>query len=135
MSEPKKAKVSLKEFIDEYYHVIAVMGVFAALTALFIRLEGGEYLAFVTFIGFILLDWEIYSALIRIKSSRRLLVFQIVLFNLLMFVSFYIVIFYGLQLVGFLIPALLFIYGGAILKIISKMKSWKIAVALILGLI
>jgi len=123
MSEDNEVE-NLKDFIDEYHHVITVMGVFAALTGFFLRLENGEWLAFVSLVGFILFDWELYSATVRLqKISRRLYIFQIVLISLAGYVFLYIITTYGYQFVVFLPPLLLFIYGGAVLKICSTFSD------------
>jgi hypothetical protein len=72
MSEPseKKAetKISLEQFIKEHSEMFTVIGVFGALTAFFARLENASYLAFFSFLIFILLDVDLW---IRFPKSEK----------------------------------------------------------------
>jgi len=53
-------KINLEQFISDHYHMFTVMGVFGGLTALFAKLENASYLAFFSFLMFILLDVDIW---------------------------------------------------------------------------
>lgn len=126
---------SLKKFIDDHYRVLAIMGAFMALTGFFTRIEGGGVLASSSFMGFILIDLELCWTIMRLpKISKRLLVFQAILGNLLVGVTAYTFTIYQVESGVFLVSVLLVVYGGALLKVLSRLKeSWRaqVAVALI----
>lgn len=91
-------KVGLSEFIKEKYPLIATIGVFGAVTALFLRLEGIEDIAFITLMIFLVLMWELLDSFpeigVPLKSSIRLVIFQFLIIVFLMAVGWYIIVTY-----------------------------------------
>jgi hypothetical protein len=61
-------KIGLEQFIREHHEMFTVIGVFGGLTALFAKLENASYLAFFSFLMFILLDVDIW---IRFPKSEE----------------------------------------------------------------
>ena len=117
-------KVSLKQFIDENYRLFTAMGVTAGLTALFTRLENAEYLVFLSFVMFVLLEIELLLSLKGVKeTSYNMALFKLLSLYLLVAVSTYIILFYIDYLPGFLPPLLAIIFGGTILRFLRQKTS------------
>jgi len=111
-------KASLKEFIDDNYHLIAAMGVTAAFFALSSRLEQGESLAVISLLMLGLLDWELLAKMPSPnEASLRLIVFGFLVQMLLVYAGLYVFAFYLEEFIYFL-PALF-----AVLLILRLFKS------------
>lgn len=123
-------KTSLREFIEKHYQLIATIGVFGALTALFIRLENLPHLAFITLMIFVLLTWELMDSFPEIempfKSSMKLMIFEFLIIALLMAVGWFILDTYvRIYHRPFTLTMLLGLYLVISAKIIEKVKLFE----------
>lgn len=125
--EKNNEKISLKDFIKENYPLIATIGVFGALTTLFVRLEELPHLAFITLMIFVVLTWELLDLFPEIevpfRSSMKLMVFEFLMIILLMVVGWYILdtyvrIYYRV----FTLTSLLGIYSVITIKVLEKLR-------------
>jgi hypothetical protein len=109
-------KVDLREFVKENYQLLASMGVFGGLTALFTRIENAEYLSFVSFMMFVVLGFELWAKFpIRKEESLNLIIFEYLSYSLVLSVLGYVILYYGAYVFGALVGILIFL-GGIILK-------------------
>lgn len=87
-------KVSLRDFLKKNHPLIATIGVFGALTALFMRFEKVPFLAFITLMILVLLMWELFDLFPEIevlfRSSMRLMIFEFLMIALLMAIGWFI---------------------------------------------
>ena len=82
--------MSLRDFIGDNYRLIATMGLAGALTALFMRLKGAEYLFVICSVMFVLLNLKLLMEFRRIKKpSLSMKIFQVLLFLLFFYVTYY----------------------------------------------
>lgn len=83
-------KVSLREFINDNYRLIATMGLAGALAALFTRLKRAEYLVVICSLMFVLINLKLLMAFRRIKKpSLSMKIFQVLLLPLFFYVAYY----------------------------------------------
>jgi hypothetical protein len=111
-------RVELNDFIKDNYQLIATIGVFGALTALFVRIEGFEFIAFIPLMIFFVLTWELLDSFPDIKlplknSSYKLAIFEVLMIILLLGVAWfilaeYVTLYY--QLILFAIFVSVFVY-------------------------
>jgi hypothetical protein len=113
MSEKEKVEVSLKEFIDDNYKMLTVMGVLGAIIALFTRIdmfEGVEFLIVWCFVAFLVVNLELLKILYKTSLiSWSLIVFGSSLGGILVGVSVYLLSNYWRQIFVLGIPILIFI--------------------------
>lgn len=104
-------EVSLKEFIDDNYKMLAVMGVLGAIIAFFARIEGYEgsdFLIAWSFTAFLLVNWELWKTLDEIPAiSWRLVLFGASLLGVFSYVSGYVIFNYWQQVLLLGIPILI----------------------------
>ena len=86
-------KSPLEKYIDKHSKLIAAIGVFAALTAFFVR-ENVPYIACVTLLISAMLTWELLVSFkekieFPIKTSLRLIVFKMLLILLFVTIGVY----------------------------------------------
>lgn len=119
-------KVTLREFIEENYRLFTTIGVAGGLTAVFTRLENAEYLAFLSFIMLILLDWELWVAFPKSEeASITLTVFEWLLQIFLFAVGGYICISYTNYVLA-LLPVIIFsVLGGVFIILNKKFKLYE----------
>lgn len=123
-------KVSLGDFIREKYPLVATIGVFGAVTALFSRLEGIGDIAFVTLMIFFVLMWELLDSFpeikVPLKSSIRLLIFQFLMILFLMGVGWYILVTYvSVYYELFLLAVVLGVYSLISIEIIVRIRLFE----------
>lgn len=112
-------KISLEQFIIDHYHMFTVVGVFGGLTALFAKLENASYLAFYSFLMFIILDVDIWikfpkseEASLSLKIFEALSQLYVILIGVylvqaypnyvaILMPSFFMLIFMGIFLLAF----------------------------------
>lgn len=106
--------------------MFSVLGVFGGLTALFTRLENASYLAFFSFIIFLLLDFDLWVKFPKSEeASFPLRVFEVLLQIYLVFIGVYLLQAYS-DYVANLLPALFFlIFAGIFLLIFNKLKLFE----------
>jgi len=122
----KTKRVSLRIFIEENYRLFTVMGVVGGLTALFTRLENAEYLAFISFIMFILLDFELWIAFPKSEeASLNMKIFELLLQVLLVAVGVYLIQAYKAIVVALLPGFFTILFGGIFLKLFQKFELFK----------
>ena len=84
-------KITLKDFIHNHYSLVATIGVFGALTALFVRFENVPHIAFITLMILIVLVWELLDSFpeigVPLASSMKLILFEFLMIALLMSVG------------------------------------------------
>lgn len=117
-------RIELREFIKENYQLIATIGVFGALTALFLRIEGFELIAFIPLMIFVVLMIELLVSFPKILlplegTSYRLAFFYALLMLLLVGVSWYVLVeyvtvYYQIFLLSIFIGA--YIYIGTMIE-------------------
>lgn len=119
-------KVSLREFIKENYHLVATIGVVGALTALFTRLEEASYLAFITFMMFILLTWELLVSFPKSEeASLNVTLFEYLVMGLLFALGMFVINAYKVYL-AMLSPIFFFgLYSVVSIKLIQKFKLFE----------
>ena len=116
-------KVSLKEFVDENYRLLAVVGVFGGMTTLFTRLENAEYLASISFTTFLLLTIELYRTCRKYefdKESYSLLSFEVLLSLIPVYLAFYIIQTYMDNLLWFWTGVFPILFGLAFVRYMQK---------------
>ena len=116
-------KVSLKEFVDENYRLLAVVGVFGGLTTLFTRLENGEYLASTSFTVFLLLTLELYRTCRKYefdKESDSLVFFEFLSGLIPLYLAWYIIQTYMDNLLWFWIGVFPILFGLAFVRYMQK---------------
>jgi hypothetical protein len=123
-------KLELKDFIEKYYHLITVIGVFGALAAFFVKLEGFEYIAFMPMLIFFVLMWELLDSFPEIevpfKSSIKLLIFEFLMIVLLMAVGWYVLVAYiSVYYKPFALIFFLGLYALISVKIIVKVRLFE----------
>jgi hypothetical protein len=123
-------KVELKKFVQDHYPLIATIGVFGAITALFVRLEGFEDVAFIPMMIFFVLMWELIDSFpeieVPLKSSVKLLVFQFLMIIFLLAVGWFILTEYvSVYYKIFALALFLGIYSVATLKIFEKLTLFE----------
>ncbi len=129
---------TLKAFIDENDKLFTAIGVMGALAALFTTIKNGEYLAFLSFLLLLILDYQLILLIPKIKnSSVSLVVFQGVFQAFVSAIFAYIVQQYPKYLI-LVIPSLdgLVLVGGFVLlrRKYSRRISALVAGALFVGL-
>lgn len=123
-------KVELKDFISKHYQLIATIGVFGALTALFVRFEGVQDIAFISLLIFFVLMWELTDSFPEIKipltSSLKLLIFEFLMIILLMAVGWYILVTYvSVYYEMFAFAIFLGLYSMISMKIVLKIRLFE----------
>ena len=104
---------TLKIFIDENDKLLTAIGVMGALAALFTTVKNGEYLAFLSFLLLLILDFQLIMLTPKIRDSAiSLVVFEIVLQVFFIAILEYIIQQYPKYFV-------LFIQGGEGLVVVS----------------
>lgn len=119
-------KIGLEEFIKEHHEMFTVIGVFGGLTALFAKLENASYLAFFSFLMFLLLDVTIWIKFPKSEeASLSLKIFEA-------FSQFYVVLI-GVYLVqaypNYVVPLLpvffTLIFSGIFFFLFNKFKLFE----------
>jgi hypothetical protein len=111
-------RIELRDFIRDHYPLIATIGVFGALTALFVRIEGFEFIAFIPLMIFFVLMWELIDSFPEMQiplkgASRRLAVFFVLMMILLIGIAWFIFVEYVIsyyQIISFSLFICLSIY-------------------------
>jgi len=123
-------KVELRDFVEKHYQLIATIGVFGAITALFIRLEGFENVAFIPLMIFFVLMWELIDSFpeieIPLRSSVKLVIFEFLMIIFLMVVGWFIFVEYvSMHYKIFALVLFLGIYSLVTLKILGKFRLFE----------
>jgi len=123
-------KIHLKDFIKDHYSLIATIGIFGALTAFFVNLEGVQDIAFIPLMIFFVLMWELMDSFpeieIPLTSSIKLLAFEFLMIILFMAVGYYLLVTYVsiyykiFSLVGFL-----GVYSYISMKILLRIRFFE----------
>ena len=130
-NEEKDEKVRLVQFIKDNYPLIATIGVFGALTTLFVRLDELPHLAFISLMIFVVLTWELLDLFPEIEvpftSSMKLMVFEFLIIILFMVVGWYILdsyvrIYYRI----FTLTTLFGIYSVITIKVLERLRLFGI---------
>ena len=123
---------ALFEFIEDNHKLLTVIGVFGGLTALFTGITYGEILVFLSFLMFLLLNWELYSRFPKWEkiNSIKLLIFRGLSIVFVIGLVFYLFYFY-LQYVIFslfylTIPFTVWFSGKILPKVRSYVRQHKI---------
>ena len=82
-------KTELKEFIDDNYRLIAIIGVFGGLTAYFSNIKTIE-LSFFCFLIFLVLSWELLNSFPEELYSMNLILFSLFLGLLILYTMIHI---------------------------------------------
>ncbi|MFA5364056.1 MAG: hypothetical protein WC325_02615, partial [Candidatus Bathyarchaeia archaeon] len=121
-----KKKVTIGDFIEENHKLFTVLGVFGGLTALFTRLENSSYLAAISFVLLILLDFELWIKFPKSEEATfRLRVFEVLLQFLLMAVGLYIVQEYQDFVFAFMPLIFMIIFGVIFIKLFDRFEVFK----------
>jgi len=125
VAEKKTRRITLREFIENNYRLFTVIGVLGGLAALFTRLENGEYLAFITFVMLILVDWELWVAFPKSEeASVTLGIFEMFSQIFLATIAIYLYTAYPTYVTSFL-PIMLFaVFAGIFLLLNRKLKTY-----------
>lgn len=121
-------KVTLSDFIEENYKLLASMGVFGGLTTLFTRIENAEYIVFLSFMMFLVLGAELWTRFPKDKeTSLKLNIFQNLMLSLVLSIFVYLVLTYTEGVFAYLIVVLPIIaigtFLGTILDFFKKPKK------------
>lgn len=121
--QQKKRKITLKEFINNNYHLFTAIGVIGGLAALFTRLENAQYLAFISFVLLILLDWELWTAFPKSEeASVTLKIFEMFSQIFLFATGMYLYSAYQTIVIQFLPVILIGIFSGVFVLLSPKTK-------------
>lgn len=129
-------KVSLKQFVDDNYPLIASMGVAGALTAFFTRLENADLLAFMSFLMFAVLILELAEMFPEIeRATLKLNLFKIFSLALFVLAGFYVLEAYWGYLL-FLGAVLSILIGWLFLNFLRRLPIYKklVRTLLLIGL-
>lgn len=119
-------KVSLRQFIDENYHLFTVLGVFGALTAFFARLENASYLAFIAFAIFLVLDLQLWVMFPRSEEASLSITIFEALFQFFVFAIFvYLAQTYETYVRASFSLIFVVLYVGISIKLFQKFKLYK----------
>jgi len=126
VKKTKPKKTSLEQFVKDHHYMFAVLGVFGGLTALFTRLENASYLAFLSFIIFLLLDLDLWVKFPKSdEASLALRIFEVLLQIYLIAIGVYLVQAYS-DYVAKLLPLFFtLIFAGIFLLLFNKFKLFK----------
>jgi hypothetical protein len=119
-------KISLEQFISDHHQMFTVIGVFGGLTALFAKLENASYLAFFSFLMFILLDVDIWIRFPKSEeASLSLKIFEALSQLYVVLIGIYLVQTYP-NFVGPLLPLLFtLIFSGIFFFIFNRFKLFE----------
>jgi hypothetical protein len=119
-------KISLEQFISDHYHMFTVIGVFGGLTAVFAKLENASYLAFYSFLMFIILDVDVWIKFPKSEeASLSLKIFEGVSQLYVMLIGLYLVQAYP-NYVGPLLPVFFtLIFSGIFFFVFNKFKLFE----------
>jgi hypothetical protein len=111
-------KVTIADFIEKHHKMFTVLGVFGGLTALFTRLEDASYLAAISFVLFLLLDFELWIKFPKSEeASSRLKFFEVFMQMLLFAIGIYIVQTYTDFVYAFMPIIVMLIFGAVFFKL------------------
>lgn len=125
--EQKAQKTTLRDFIEKNHNLFTVMGVFAALTALFTRFENAEYLVVISFLIFLVLDIQLWVLFPKSEHAS----FSIVVFEDLMQIFLFALFAFLVQnyIASYLHIVLPFIFFGAFIVVgillIKKLRLYE----------
>jgi len=128
---PKKEKsktkrLGLEEFIKEHYYMFTVLGVFGGLTALFTRLEDASYLAFLSFIIFIILDLDIWIKFPKSEeASRTLQLFEILFQIYFIAIGVYLIQAYPDYVVALMPMFFTLVFAGVFYLVFTRYKLFE----------
>lgn len=106
--------------------MFTVLGVFGGLTALFTRLEDASYLAAISFVLFLLLDFELWIKFPKSEeASLRLKFFEVFMQMLLFAIGIYIVQAYTDFVYAFMPIIVMLIFGAVFFKLFEKFEVVK----------
>lgn len=119
-------KIGLEQFISDHYHMFTVIGVFGGLTAVFAKLENASYLAFYSFLMFIILDVDIWIKFPKSEeASLSLKIFEALSQLYILLIGIYLVQAYP-NYVGPLMPVFFtLIFSGIFFFLFNKFKLFE----------